>query len=107
MIALTDSSDEIGSDTWKKADEKERRSSLEPLLETCSKTAMRTSGVPQMLRNYLRKFAPLERVEVTRGHEWRGGRYAGSLASKFSDLFRKDYEPVALDSNLCIHDNIH
>lgn len=74
---------------------------LESLLETCSKTAMRTSGVPQMLRNYLRKLAPLERVEVKRGHEWRAARFACGLHGKFSDLIQKDYEPVCLfcDSN--------
>lgn len=95
---------DIGSDAWKRIDENERQTSLECLLKTVSLSAMETSGIPQLVRNYLRKLAPLERLPATRGHEWRATRHAGPLAGKFSDIIQKDYEPVRLfQTRMCVY----
>lgn len=92
---------EIGTEAWRQLDERERHAQLESLLQTSSLTALDAGGVPQMLRNYLRRIAPLERLPAKRGYEWRGARYAGPFASKFSDLIQKVYEPVR-SAPLCV-----
>ena len=76
----------------------------------CGARHLRQSGVPCLIRLYLRKLAPLEtqREESKRGHGWRDKRYAGiDLTSSWTELLTRTYEPVICgvlrhkDDNIC------
>ena len=86
---------EIGSDEWKELPEADRIRSLRTLYDALGLTGLTVCG---MLRNYLDKIAPLERTYhhgVTRGHSYRGGRFAGKqLQSLWSERLSTRYEPV-------------
>ena len=86
---------DIGTDEWKALSDEQRHQTLRSLLETVSLNSMKLSGVPQMVRNFFRKIAPLDRLPADRGYTWKGERYAGlKLKNAFADLLTKIYHPV-------------
>lgn len=73
-----------------------RNASARAVLDTVRLYSLRLTGVPQMLRQYLRHVAPLERVETKRGHRWRDKHVLTDTALRqaWTDLLTKEYEPI-------------
>lgn len=86
---------DVGSDAWRALPEEVRLRQLRSLYESLSMTG---SSVRNVVRTYLVKIAPLERIyhhNVTRGHSYRGGRYAGSqYQQQWTTLIMAKYEPI-------------
>ena len=86
---------EIGSDAWKALPEDDRIRQLRMLYDTLGTTGLDIRG---MVRNYLKKIAPLERNYfrgVKRGYRYRDSRYAGARQQdSWNQLLCKEYEPI-------------
>lgn len=89
------STPDVGTEEWKNLPDETRHADVRAILDSVGLHSLHLSGVPGMMRQYLLRIAPLERLPAKRGQGWRDTRFAGQPNMQAgSNLLTREYEPI-------------